>query len=125
MIRKTKSDVELALAKIDKISNLMDVAFVIPGTKIRFGWDSIMGLIPAIGDFVCLFPLIHHLAFAYKFKLGKKVYLLLIANQLIDFLVGSIPLVGDVLDVVLKANKRNAALLRKHVTAAAKDSTHL
>ena len=106
-----KSDIDVAIERLEKIANLLDAAFPIPGTKIRIGWDSIAGLIPGVGDVVTATPLFYYISLVLKFNLGWTLALKIILNQLIDILVGTVPLLGDLLDVVFKANIRNARLL--------------
>lgn len=105
------TEIEQAIKRLDRIANLLDAAFPIPGTRIRIGWDSIAGLIPGLGDIVMATPLFYYLSIVYKFNLGWTLAIKVILNQVIDMLVGTVPLLGDLLDVVFKANIRNAKLL--------------
>lgn len=102
---------EATIERLERIAHLMDTAVSIPGTRIRVGWDSLIGLLPGVGDFLSSAPLLYYLWVAHRFKFGPKTWLRLIVNQGIDFLVGSVPLVGDLFDVGFKSNKRNADLL--------------
>ncbi len=43
---------EQRLARLDAIAKLLDVAFIVPGTKIRYGIDGLIGLIPVVGDII-------------------------------------------------------------------------
>ncbi len=106
-----KTEIEETIQRLNRIANLLDAAFPIPGTRIRIGWDSIAGLLPGVGDVITATPLFYYLSVVYKFNLGWTLALKIILNQLIDVLVGTVPLLGDVLDVVFKANIRNAKLL--------------
>lgn len=108
-------DVQTTLRTLDRVARFYDSAFGVPGTKIRVGWDSIFGLIPGVGDFVGVVPLFYYLQVARRYRLGTGVYLRLAANQLIDFVIGTIPLVGDLFDVGFKANLKNAKLLRERL----------
>jgi hypothetical protein len=49
--------------------------------------------------------------------IGKLPLAHMAANVGIDYVIGAIPLLGDVLDVSFKANLRNMAILRKAVDA--------
>lgn len=106
-----KSEVEGTIERLERIATLLDAAFPIPGTKIRIGWDSIAGLIPGVGDVITATPLFYYLTVVYKFNLGWEIAGKVILNQLFDLLIGTVPLLGDLLDVVFKANIRNARLL--------------
>jgi Domain of unknown function (DUF4112) len=92
----------------------MDEQFVVPGTNIRFGWDTILGLFPGIGD--ALTSAISLLIVHHARQSGASPVLLarMIANVGLDFLLGSIPLVGDAFDLAWKANLKNARLLEQH-----------
>ena len=45
-------DAAATLARLDALAQLLDSAFVLPGTKVRVGLDSVIGLVPGIGDLV-------------------------------------------------------------------------
>lgn len=97
------------------LQRLLDSAFRVPGTRIRFGWDPILGLFPWVGDvatalFAC--GLVLH---AHQMRLPRVVQLRMVMNVAIDVLVGLVPFLGDVADVFWKANTRNMALLEGHV----------
>ncbi len=104
-------EIEDTIQRLNRIANLLDAAFPIPGTRIRIGWDSIVGLLPGVGDVITATPLFYYLSVVYQFNLGWTLAVKIILNQLIDVLVGTVPLLGDILDVVFKANIRNAKLL--------------
>lgn len=99
----------------DRLARFMDEAIRIPGLNIRLGWDSIVGFIPGIGDFIGL--LTHAYLIYQGFRLGirKRVYAKMIGNAMVDFLVGAIPGLGDVFDIFWKSNRRNADLLRREI----------
>jgi hypothetical protein len=103
------------LARIDALANLLDSALVVPGTNIRFGLDAIVGLVPGIGDFVMSLVSLYIVHEARQ--LGAPAHLLvrMVANIAIDGIVGSAPLVGDIFDVMWRANRRNMALLHGHL----------
>jgi hypothetical protein len=96
---------------------LLDEAFRIPGTSIRFGLDGIIGLIPGLGDVLGgLLSLIIPLA-AWVRGLPCVTLARMAANIGIGVLVGSIPVLGDGFDIVWKANRRNYRLLIRHMGA--------
>ncbi len=104
-----------AVTQAESLARNMDSAFRIPMTRIRFGFDSIIGLVPGIGDTVALLPLAYHLNTARRLGLPRNQMARMATNSGIDWLIGLVPLVGDLFDVGYKANLRNAALLRAHV----------
>ena len=109
------------LLKLEQLADLMDNRFVIPGTDIRVGLDAILGLIPGIGDTASLAVsgyIVHKAR-----KAGVRPWLLsrMTWNIFIDWLIGLVPLVGDIFDVSIKANKKNVELLRAHFKTAPYD----
>ena len=103
------------LARLRKLAVAMDSAYRIPGTSIRLGWDAILGFVPVVGDVLTLAPSIFILRESHR--MGAPAHLLarMGVNTGIDLVLGAIPLVGDIFDIGNKANKKNVALLRKHL----------
>ncbi len=99
------------IRSLERLSRLMDTEFRVPGTRVHFGLDGLLGLLPAAGDLLTTAPLIYYCWVAYRFGLDAKIWARLILNQGIDFIVGLVPLIGDLLDIGFKCNKRNADLL--------------
>ncbi|MCE0504602.1 DUF4112 domain-containing protein [Roseivivax sp. GX 12232] len=100
------------LARVEAVAHRMDRAFRLPGTRIRLGWDSIVGLIPGIGDTLALAPALYIIAAARRLGAPWPLLLKMSVNLGIDWLIGLVPLAGDLLDVGYKANTRNARALR-------------
>jgi hypothetical protein len=97
------------------IEILLDEAFPIPGTHIRFGLDGIIGLVPGLGDVLAgLISLVIPLAGWVRGVPGVALARM-VANLGIGVLVGSVPLFGDIFDVAWKANRRNYRLLCRHL----------
>lgn len=100
-------------AILEGLARLLDDAWVIPGTKIRFGLDPLIGLIPVLGDVISgLFSFLIVFA-AWQRGLSRLTIARMMVNIAIDDLVGSIPLVGDAFDVFWKANRMNISLLQR------------
>jgi hypothetical protein len=94
---------------------LLDEAFVIPGTTIRFGIDGIIGLIPGIGDVLAgILSLIIPFA-AWVRGVPYITLVRMLTNVSIGLLIGSIPFFGDAFDIFWKANHRNYALLTRSI----------
>jgi uncharacterized protein DUF4112 len=106
------------VARIDALAQLMDGAFVVPGTDIRFGLDALIGLIPGIGDAITTFISLFIVNEARALGAPRLLIARMVANVAVDGLVGAVPLVGDVFDVAWRANRRNLALLRDHLERA-------
>jgi hypothetical protein len=114
-----ESDVR-TLAALRKWSVLLDSAFRVPGTKLTFGLDPILGLIPGIGDLTTPLFAALLLLHAVRLRIPKIVQLRMLLNAAIDLVIGVVPLVGDFFDFGWKANVRNLALLEWHAHPEAK-----
>jgi hypothetical protein len=114
-LRANSASRQQRLARIDTLATLLDSAFVVPGTGIRFGLDAIVGLVPGVGDFVMSLVSLYIVHEARQ--LGAPIHLLvrMIANIAVDGIVGSAPIAGDIFDVMWRANRRNMALLHNHL----------
>jgi uncharacterized protein DUF4112 len=100
---------------LQRLEILLDEAFRVPGTSIRFGLDGIIGLVPGLGDVLAgLLSLIIPLA-AWMRGVPYVTIVRMVANIGIGVLVGSIPVLGDIFDIAWKANRRNYLLMRRHL----------
>ena len=106
------------IARIDALATLMDTAFLVPGTQIRFGLDALIGLVPGIGDAVTTLISLYIVSEARALGAPPLLIARMIANVALDGFVGAIPLAGDAFDVAFRANRRNMALLRAHLDEA-------
>lgn len=111
----------MPIAKITKIDNalakLLDSQFSIPGTPWRVGIDPILGLVPGLGDVLGAVVSLYFVARGIQEKMSALEIIRMIFNILLEMLIGSIPIVGDLFDVWFKANRRNNARLQKHIGA--------
>lgn len=99
------------LDRANRIADVLDERFSVPGTSLRFGWDSIIGLIPVIGDFIGA-GISSYLVFeAIRLGIGPGPILRMLVNIVIDWLVGLVPLADIILDVAYKSNVKNARIL--------------
>jgi hypothetical protein len=106
---------EQRLAQVKWLATLMDDAFRIPGTPLRFGWDSVLGFFPGFGDVLTSalsLLIVHH---AWQTGASKLTLARMLGNVGLDFVIGAIPLVGDLFDFAFKANRKNARLLEQHL----------
>ena len=104
---------EQRLARLDAVAKLLDIAFVLPGTNVRYGIDGIVGLIPVVGDI---------LATAFSLWLVREARALgapwhitarMLGNVAVQGVVGAVPVAGDAFDVLFRANMRNVRMLRR------------
>lgn len=105
------------MSRARNLASLLDAAWAIPGTKIRFGADSLLGLIPGAGDVLTSGLSAYLLYGAWRHGTSKWTLARMSGNILIDLLFGSIPLLGDLFDLVWKSNQRNVRLLEKDFAA--------
>jgi len=101
------------LSRIEGLADIMDAQFAIPFTPIRLGLDTIVGLIPGIGDTIS-FGVAGYIIWQGK-TLGANSgqALQMIFNSFIDWLIGLVPVIGDIFDVGWRSNLRNTALMRQ------------
>lgn len=107
---------------LERLSWIMDDLIRVPGLGWRFGLDAIAGLIPGFGDTAASLVSFYILAAAVRYRVPKITLLRMGMNLGIDYLVGSVPLVGDLFDAWWKSNQRNVALLSETATVSASEA---
>jgi hypothetical protein len=103
---------EQRLARLDALAKLLDIAFVLPGTNIRYGIDGIIRLIPVVGDVIASAFSLWLVREARALGAPWHVTARMLANVALEGTVGMIPVAGDAFDVLFRANIRNMRLLR-------------
>ena len=103
------------LARLRKLAQKMDSAFRLPIVGVRVGWDSIIGLVPGVGDALTLVPSAFILRESHRLGAPKPLLARMVVNTGIDFAIGAIPLVGDLFDIGWKSKMRNVDLLHQHL----------
>ena len=103
--------------ELEMLAHWMDSAFQIPGIGVRFGLDAIIGLIPGLGDTLTSLASLYILNAGRRYGVPRVTMLRMAANIALDYVLGTIPFLGDAFDVVWKANQKNVALLKRHVLA--------
>ena len=100
-------------ARLDALAKLLDVAFIVPGTKIRYGIDGLIGLIPIVGDIIT--TAISLWVVREARALGAPWYITarMLGNVAVDGVVGLVPVAGDAFDVMFRANVRNVRMLKR------------
>ena len=99
------------LERVRVLARVLDELVTVPGTRIRVGLDAIVGLIPFVGDVVAGIVGGYALVIASRLGAPPSVLARMLGNVLIDVLVGSVPILGDLFDIGWKANRRNYDLL--------------
>lgn len=97
------------------LARMLDSAVRIPGTKITFGLDPILGLVPGLGDLAGAVLSGYIVLTAARLGAPKSVLAKMLLNLGTDTLVGSVPVLGDLFDVGFRANIRNSELLDRHL----------
>lgn len=105
---------------VRQLAHFLDTAFVIPGTNLRFGADTVIGLIPGIGDVIGSVIGGYIIVTASKLGVPKAVIGRMLLNQGIDAAVGIVPFAGDLLDAAWRSNAKNARLLEAALTNPAR-----
>ena len=105
------------VARLDALATLLDTAFVIPGTTIRFGIDGLIGLVPGIGDFIATALSSYLIWEARRLGLPRWKIARMMANVAVQAVVGLVPMVGDAADVLFRANRRNMRIIKDHIAA--------
>ncbi|RVJ71713.1 DUF4112 domain-containing protein [Sinorhizobium medicae] len=102
------------LRRIRGLARLMDTAVGIPGTRIRLGADSVLGLIPGVGDFAAAAVSLIIVNEARRLGVPNDKLAKMLVNVGFDTVAGSVPVLGDVFDVYFKSNRRNLQLVLDH-----------
>lgn len=108
-----------ALARVRGLARLLDNAVRVPGTRIGIGLDSVIGLIPGVGDLAGGAMSAYVLMTAARLGVPRAVLGRMLVNLGTDALVGTVPVLGDLFDVGFKANVRNVRLLEQSMAAPA------
>ena len=109
------SDPQSVRVRIEALEKVLERAFVIPGTKIPFGLDSIIGLVPVLGDVVTAVMGAYMVWEARNLGMSKWQLVRMTANVGVDTALGAIPLLGDAFDLVWRSNSKNLRIIKKHL----------
>jgi hypothetical protein len=100
---------------LDALAELLDNSIPVPGLKFRIGIESLLGMIPILGDLIGAAISSYILFLAAKLGAAKVTLLRMALNVAIESAVGVVPIVGDIFDFGWKANRRNVDLLKAHL----------
>ena len=103
-----------AVDRLDMLATVFDTAFILPGINVRFGVESLLRLVPGIGDAAASALSCYLLYEAHRLGVPRLLFARMIMNVLLEGTVGAVPIAGDAFDVMFRANRRNVALLREH-----------
>ena len=101
------------IAGFDAFSRLLDTRFGAGG--VRFGLDSLLGLVPVVGDVTMGLAGLYALVSAWRLKLPASASVHIVWNLVFDTALGAIPLIGDVFDFFFQSNRKNFRVVEKHL----------
>ncbi len=101
--------------RLRRLSYLLDNAIPIPGTRYRVGLDPILGLLPGAGDFLGTALSAYIVLEAARIGLPRASLIQMVTNIIFETVLGSVPVLGDVVDATWKANTKNLALVEEHL----------
>ncbi|TXM65111.1 DUF4112 domain-containing protein [Methylobacterium sp. WL69] len=113
--RPRADDREATLLRLEALAHLMDSAFLIPGINRRVGLDAVVGLVPIVGDVAGMLIASYVVNEARRLGAPRWLVARMMANVVFDGALGIVPIAGDLFDAAFKANRRNVALLRRHL----------
>jgi hypothetical protein len=119
--RRERPPIEIE-ESLGRLGWLMDDLFRIPILGWRFGLDAVVGLIPGFGDTASSLVSFYIMVSAVRYRVPKITLLRMGTNLGIDYILGSLPLVGDVFDAWWKANQKNVELLRQRAQVSAAEA---
>lgn len=101
------------LAGVRRLAKVMDLQWGVG--KLRFGADSVIGLIPVVGDGFSALASVYEIWAAYQLKLPSSKLVRMGTNSLLDLLLGLVPFLGDAADLFFKSHARNFRIIEEHL----------
>lgn len=111
----TGSDPQSIRQRVEAMEMILERSFRIPGINYPVGLDSIIGLVPVLGDVVAAAMGAYILWEARNLNMPKWKLLRMAGNMLFDTAIGAIPLVGDAFDFLFRSNTRNLRIIKRHL----------
>ncbi|PSQ24167.1 DUF4112 domain-containing protein [Halobacteriales archaeon QS_9_67_15] len=112
-------DEQAALARARSTAHLLDEAVTVPGTGLRVGIDPILGVAPVSGDLVAAVASLYIVFKAVEVGVPARSIAAMLGRVAVEFALGSVPVLGTLLDAGWKVNKRNVAVMEAHVDGTA------
>ena len=106
------------LERARAIGTLLDESLTVPGTGFRIGLDPILGVLPVAGDSVTSIASLYIVFVGFRLGVPARSLAKMLGYVAVDFVLGSVPLVGVLVDAFLKVNKRNVRTIERHVDAS-------
>ena len=111
---------EPRLRRVRAVADFLDNSLKIPGVGLPIGWDAVIGMVPGVGDALTGTLAVWIIVQARALGVPKRKIVRMLANAGVDFAGGAVPGVGDLFDVVFKANRRNLRLIERHLAEGPK-----
>ena len=113
---------EEKLLRLKRLSHNLDEAFTIPGTERKIGIDPITGLIPGGGDLIGGALSIYIMHAGIRMGMPRSVIIQMFGNIALEFIIGCIPIIGDLFDAMWKSNQRNVKLIEDSIISEEKNT---
>ena len=113
---------EEKLMRLKRLSHNLDEAFTIPGTERKIGIDPIIGLIPGGGDLIGGALSIYIMHAGIRMGMPRSVIIRMFGNIALEFIIGCIPIIGDLFDAMWKSNQRNVKLIEDSIISEEKNT---
>ena len=113
---------EEKLLRLKRLSHKLDEAFTVPGTERKIGIDPIIGLIPGGGDLIGGVLSIYIMYAGIGMGVSRAVIIRMFGNVALEFVIGCIPIIGDLFDATWKSNQRNVELIENSVIGEEKNT---
>ncbi|WP_212374988.1 DUF4112 domain-containing protein [Acetobacter persici] len=110
----TAEDIAHRLRRVRRLAWILDAAFRLPGTRFRVGVDALVGLLPVGGSTVMGFVSLYIVWEAWRLRVPTALLARMVGNVLLETVVDTVPVAGDLFDAAFKANLRNVALLEQY-----------
>ena len=101
--------------RIETMEALLERSFTVPGLKMPVGLDSLLGLVPVVGDFVAAGLGAYIVWEARNLGMPKWKLARMAGNIAFDTAVGAIPVAGDLFDLAFRSNSRNLKIIKRHL----------
>jgi Domain of unknown function (DUF4112) len=109
---------ERSLEHLERLAHWLDDGYRLPGGRVRFGWDTILKILPVVGDQLSLLASIYLYAAIRRFQLPRVTQARIAMYIAVDYIVGMIPIIGAIFDVFWKPNVWSVALVRRRLHLA-------
>jgi Domain of unknown function (DUF4112) len=106
-------DVASVRRRVEAMEGLLERAFALPGTSRRIGLDSILGLVPVLGDVITAAMGAWLIWEAKNLGMSRFHLARMTGNVAFDTAIGFVPLLGDAVDFLFRSNTRNLRIVKR------------